>query len=768
MRYRRNPDIDLRELEREFKNTNDPELWVRIQRMRERRGLCPHYKTHCTEEHYGNYEDSGSVWSLICNECGETLRSKVIPSWEYSEQAPDWCWDAEDEDWYPARNPLKKSAFEAKLKKLKKLGLEETVAEEIRNDFNSPHNHPSHALYIIDWWVARLSLIKFLENEKDEYVSNLARYGNRYKVDAHDLSLDGALQIDHYAALRHYAHLAQTNPYFRLPWPHIHKIIYQEPGRRRWNYQTHEYELETKIVVGEIREWESKTREGKPAVKILTGANRAVSETVATRIEKDKIIDVTESSGPEELLAFLKDTEDNVETARFFEPVHHEVLLKFPDGKDWVVIRDDDRRAEGSSLRDCATAENKNTILISLREPVTDTHVQALLKAEIVFPKLSARPSLEEIKNTKGIIVQLRGYRNSKPTLEMHPYIIPLLQQKWIVHLVPPNFSSSNTFMLGDLMPDDYQPLRKKKRYLFSAKRFYDKYGKLGYSTRIRDHILEKIDMPFKDIYEILSAKRYNLVMRRKALREFKKRLNRGTKHRRSQLYDVAEKLLFSTKNKSLINDILDIFNGHKKKYKLFLQFFNTRREWLLQERNTTFFTTLIESALPGSGGYYARKSLPKGMLTLLNEILPDHYDFVFKLIYEVRFDDASGKNLRQLLERVLSTIIEDPSKLNYELCGWYQDESVGWGGTQHRSFANAIPLSRKLLKQLQQLIDISIDRKNDCYMDLAVTIAMNMTQEDKDKMKPLITKLTRAMFDPSARSIKSKVYEQLGRFIHS
>lgn len=667
------------------------------------------------------------------------------------------------------RNPLKKSAFEKKLKELKKLGLAGNIAEEIRSDFNSEHNHSSHALYIIDWWIARLSLLKFLDTEKDEFFSNLANYRNRYKVGAHELSLDDALQIDHYNSLRHYAQLAQTNPYFRLPWPHLHQIIYE--NGRRWLSRSSKYVTKISTIMGEIREWNS-LQDDEPAIKILTGANRAVSDTITTRIKKNDIVGIEERSDPDALIAFLKDTEDNIETSRFFEPKFHEsvTLMEFPDGKAWVVIRKEDMSAEASSLRDCGAPENKNTILLSLRERVTKTHVQALLKAEVVFPKLSEVPSLEEIKSGKGIIVQLRGYFNTKPLPEMHQYILSLLNQKWIVHLISPNYSSSNIFMLKDLEPEVYQLLRRRKITLFNTKSFYNKYKHLAYSTRIREKILEKIDMPVSEILDILSAKRYNLVMRRKALSEFKKRLNRGTKHMRGKLFNAAEMLLFSTKSKGLINDIFDVFNGHRMQSKLLMRFFQKRYEWLVKDHNKTFFLNLIKEALPPSKTTrpsYGRikRRLPKDLLEVLEAIKLDHADFIIKMIYETPFDDASMRNVRQLLESALDAIIDDPSKLGSDLCRWYQEESAGWGRSDHRTFVNSIPLSRKLLRQFKQLINISMNRGNDCYMDLALTIAGKMSSVDRTRLKALTALLIKTLVSGRS-SIRTEAYEHLGRLI--
>jgi len=661
-----------------------------------------------------------------------------------------------------ARNPLKNSVFEAKLKKLKKLGLEGTVADEIRSDFNSEYNDASHSLYIIDWWMARLSLLKFLESEEDKYVSNLGRYSNRYKIDAHDLSLDGALQIDHYYTLKHYAHLAQTNPYFRWPWPHLHRVIYQIGSN--YSYRARKFMPQFSTIVGEIREWNSQTRSGKSAIKILTGSNRAVSESMNTRIEKSKVKSIEETSGPAALIAFLKETEDNIVTSRFFEPEYHEPLLEFPDGKAWVVIRKGDVDAEGSSLRDCAIAENRNTILISLREPVSESYVQALLKAEVVFPRLPREePFLEEIRENKGIIVQLRGYGNSKPLPEMHPYIIPLLKQKWIVHLIKPDYQSTNTFMLKDLEPKVYKTLRKRKPILFRAKSFFDKYKSLPYPARIKESILEKMDMPVSEILDILSAKHYNLFLRRKALSELKKRLNRGNKYMRGKLFSAAEILLFSTKNKNLIRDIFGVFDGHKRQSKLFIQFFQERYDWLTKERNETFFLNLIEALLPSSDER-GKKYLSKNFLQVLETIKTEHVEFILKLVYETRFDKASMQNIRKLLEFALDVIIQDPSRLTSDLCDWYQNESIGWGRTDHRSFVNKVPLSRKLLKQFKQLVQISLEKGDDCYMSLAISIAEKMSSTDKNRLQPLVFLLSKALLSDS--HIRHVAYAYLGRII--
>jgi hypothetical protein len=676
-------------------------------------------------------------------------------------------------------NPLKKSSFDKKLKKLKTLGLTKETAEEIANDFNTEHNDSTHSLYILDWWMARLALIKFLETDDNKYLSLLTNYAHKYKVDKYDLALDDVFQLDHYNTLRHFAHLADTNPYFRMVWPRLHEVTYD--SGREWSRVANRYTDGVKTVVGEIREWDSKTQGrgsyGEPAIKIVTGANRAQA-SAADRIEKSKIRHTRETADPSAVIAFLKDMEDNVQTSRFFEPERHEVLLSFPDGKDWVVIDQRDIRAEGSSLRDCATAENRNTILISLREPVTKTHYQALLKAEIVFPSIQSAPppTLDVIQDKPGVIVQLRGYGNSKPDSDLHKYIVPLLQQKWLVHIAKPEYQSQNTFILDDLGQETVEIFRQKKRTMVSPKSFYNKFKDRGfgqYPARIKNHILDEIEFPVGEMLEILSAKRYNLTMRRKALQAFKKRLNKGTKYLRKELFEAAESLLFNTKNKAMIKDILDAFSGHKKQHVLFLRFLENNQEWLLD--NDKFLLELIRNSLPQGTGtinrYWIRnRNLPKGITSVLQQIAKTNCEFVLKLLYELPFDEPSKKNTRLLLETSLDTLLaQDDSYIvgNFrELCSWFQEESVGWGRSQHRVFANEIPLSNKLLKQFKQLVKLSEEHRNDCFMDLALSIVARMSQKDKERVATVMSKPLFSILMSGNRAISRTAYKLLESFI--
>jgi len=578
-------------------------------------------------------------------------------------------------------------------------------------------------------------------------------------VDPHDLSFDDVLQIDHYNTLRHYAHLASTNPYFRVSWPYLHVI--QVQAGSRYDYRTHRQIPIYEWTVGEVREWDSTTADGKPAIKLVTGRDRAVSQSMQSRIDKEKIVNITEKSDPATLIAFLHDCEQNVRTARYFEPEHNDVLMEFPDGKQWVVIRPEDVIAEGRSLNDCARAENSNTILISLREAITETHVQALLKAEIVFPE-----RIDSKSEVESVIVQLRGYANSKPTPEMHQYIVPLLYSSWIQFLVTPNFSSINTFYLSDLDPETLALLKRRKPHLFSAQKFNDAYGVSGYPVAIADKITEQIVLPTRQLLQVLQAKRQHSSLRKKALQQLQRRLQNGTKYKRAQLLQAVQDLLLRTKDKSLISAIFDLVNGFKSQQTMFTDFLTLRRDWLMEERNHTFFAGLLNRALPLTGShYYNSRILTTAVLNILQQSAPYQPAVLLKILFEVRFDAKSARNVQRLAEALLQVYVDDPRRLDKDVCRWYMQEAGGWGSTQHRGFPNVIPLSRTLKRQFRQLIEHSVRTGNECHMDLAITMIAGMSDKDQARMQMLVAYLAEQMIAQRG-SRRSDIYEQLGRLI--
>ena len=683
------------------------------------------------------------------------------------------------------QNPLKSKVLDKKLKKLERLGLDKDTAQELRTDLSAEFADPTQAIYILDWWAARLTLQKMINESNpklvDKYATELSNYANKYQVDPYELSLDDELQIDHYGTLRHFIHLSQTNPYFRISWPKLHRIIYTEMGLALYRQGRYHRPRIEKEVLGVVRQWDSQTKGHSPkeAVKILRGRHLSDSPAVQdqTRIPKEDIVRVEATGKPSDLIEFLKDVEANIVTRREFIPAVHEPFLSFDDGKDWVIIRKQDISAEGMSLSDCGQPENSGrAVLLSLREPIPGTEYRrALLKAEVVFPsRIGYTPKISELQQSMGVVNQLRGFGNSKPDPELHKYIVALLEEGWIGHLVEPDFSPKAIFDLEDLSPADRRKLHKTSKALFDTKLFFDKFKTLSYPARIREQLIDKIELPVKHILEIVSAKSYNPAMRKVALAQIRNRIARGDKYFRKKLFDALEAYLLRTKDKSVIKEILRILWGTKKVYQVFLQFARKRKEWLLRDGNQTFFLNILKGSLP-RGQHYHSKALPASLLDFLLYIIeePSGCTFVIKLLFETRFE--STPRLRKLVEAMISEILYDTDHeiLDYDTCNWFMKVPGGWGSYAHRDFNNEIPYSRKLIRLLNKLLEFSASEDDlsnrDCYIDLAVTIAANIRSKSMSRplvRRPFVKKLSSLINEDIPRLSRHTVYEQLGRLI--
>jgi len=344
-------------------------------------------------------------------------------------------------------NPINKKALNKKLAILVNLGISKEIARNLVQDLLGEFVDPGQAVYVLDWWTARLSLIRFVETDdpklQSRYLDFLQRYLRKYKISPYDLSLDDELRMEYDVQLRHFVHLAGPNPYFRNKWPILHRIQFEATD---WNdrKETHEW-------LGQVVKWEmplSKRRdgypEGVPAIKILRGSyiGDPIQAEEVTEIPKEAVISIEETYKPSDMIEFLTEAEDSISTARFFVPESHDPFITFEDGKSWVVVAPEDQDAEGTSLGDCGTGQyhNDSIIIISLREQVSPEFFQAHLKAEVVFPNDVPRDAtFEEIKDSIGVLNQLRGYKNSKPTNKFHPYIVALLEQPWLAQIVRPS-----------------------------------------------------------------------------------------------------------------------------------------------------------------------------------------------------------------------------------------------------------------------------------------------------------------------------------------
>lgn len=976
-------------------------------------------------------------------------------------------------------NPLKPKLLNKRLEELQELGLTSQYTQMLQTDLSATNVDPANAIYVLEWWKARLSLLLFLEITDEEgrarandkaytrLLDNLQRYALKYKLTAYDMALDGELQIDYWNELQHFIQMSGANPYFRTEWPMLHKVT-AELKVHHWGEETERVAWLGKLVKENTKLSDRRHGfdEGSPAIKILRGAyiGDPVGAEEHTELPKDAIILMEETFKPSDVIAFLKDAEENLETSTYFIPKYHQPFLSFPDGKVWTVIAVEDRENEKKSLGDCATGEYTDTsiIVISLREPVMTTpqgtYYRTRLRGEIVFPRdVSGQPSFAEFSRSSGVINQLRGSANSKPSPSMHKYIVPLLEQEWAAHLIRPNHRPDDIFWLSDLSPEDQAYLQAKNPKLFDARAFYEQVKTLDFPKRLEDKIMEGIDfptsyvievladiaarefdyhggsprsgivtralrrrleektpapelqqlldaaensllrlrskdvaakyrhagfelsipriqeilqqdpeesrhpllelacqsletklkrkeeglesvqelvrqrlleegskqpnvwppqehttlgamanlllttgvnlrieqivgvmkdyqawradeerigsrkyafnlalksltaltaqnqdispvvpilenitlepqtpyttvqailntdavelteaqicdllseekllpgrtltalislkskldsktlakpqktlkiaqqatlrlkegflvqealswvnLPVRSIVKVLTQPRIHPTIRKTAIEAVKLKINNGDQRIRAQVFNAVRILLTETKNKSFVKELLDLYKGHQQQYRLFHRFLVTRLEWLTLDRNRNFLLGLIENSLPKDRSSYRYTcSLPKPLYRLLRKIVKDNLvedncSFLLKILFEVSFSETSLKALRALLEVILDVILKDPKKLTSGMCDWYQNMPKGWGTHEHKTFGNQLPLSPKLLRQFIGLLKITQSTGNDCYLDLAVTIAQRMSSEDKAKLQKLSEALVKGAY---------------------
>jgi len=449
------------------------------------------------------------------------------------------------------RNPMKRAALEKAIEKLHNLGLDAVTIQQLSSDLSHNQVDASQAKYLLDWWIARLSLLRLEEEsltpkEENALIEVISNYGNSYKVrlpltehqysyslqhpdekvkktmDSHALSLDGELKIENYGSLRHFVHLATTNTYFSFPWPKVlHRVYftipekaYREASDELWLGKLAKRRMPlTKSIHG--------FEEKDPAMKLLRGAYIAdpADSELETQIPLALISKVDETRRPSDMIEFLTDIEANVVTDRIFTPEYHEPFMTFADGKSWVVVNRDDYAAGGRSLSDCGSGQyNSHAIaIISLREPVPNTEPQqykAQINAEIVFPSdTPINAGYNELKTRVGVCNQLRGFGNSKPISRWHPYIIPLLKEGWITHFVIPRYEGHIDVAPGefgifwpsiDLTNSQIESLKETSDYLFDANKFYKRFQELNYPWDLKEQIIDGIEFPISYVIEQL------------------------------------------------------------------------------------------------------------------------------------------------------------------------------------------------------------------------------------------------------------------------
>lgn len=404
------------------------------------------------------------------------------------------------------------------------LGIPSEVRQTLQEDLSEINVSPDNAIYVLDWWRARLALLNFLEISDiertveqnkvyEKLLGILQSYANKYKITGHEMALDAELQIDYWEELRHFIQMSGANPYFKEPWPFLHRVIadvrapYDRVDRIVW--LGHLVKDNAKLNANR-----SGFPAGSPAIKLLRGTywGDPVGEENNTLLPTGAIVASEGSHKPSWVIEFLKEAESTLEASKFFIPKVHKPFMTFPDGKCWVVVDASDKENEKKSMGDCASGEysSSSMIVISLREPVMSgpkgDFFRTLLRAEVVFSgQVPRNPTYEQFKTSIGVINQLREKANNKPRAKYHQYIVPLLEQEWVAHLVRPSHRPDDIFWLTDLSAGNLARLKEVNPKLFDARAFYEKIKDLSFPGGIEKQIIEGIEFPTSDIIRLLS-----------------------------------------------------------------------------------------------------------------------------------------------------------------------------------------------------------------------------------------------------------------------
>ena len=190
---------------------------------------------------------------------------------------------------------------------------------------------------------------------------------------------------------------------------------------------------------------------------------------------------------PYELFADLKEIEDNyLETIGSYIPfdqaIDYPVLIDFKDGYVW--FNTEERSAEDrtyATTGHCSTCYNYDEIALVLREHV------------VVDDKDFWRPVLQFCVDPNGMLGEMKGKANNKPSSKYFKYVIPLLQHKIVKGIKSGGHKPHTNFALTDLPNKDKKKLEKLKPALLTLKEYVNIYG---FDKKVIKRLRDTIGLP--------------------------------------------------------------------------------------------------------------------------------------------------------------------------------------------------------------------------------------------------------------------------------
>lgn len=215
------------------------------------------------------------------------------------------------------------------------------------------------------------------------------------------------------------------------------------------------------------------------------------------------------------LLSQLQDLEETFleeqkEESRWFIPEDEDEsgpILEFQTQKFyWIMLSDSSSRQEAQSMGHCGVSAVDNSLLLSLRERGGNGQV----RSHLTFAWYPISPDKHKFSGW-GILGERKGYKNSKPASEYHPFIIALLRLSPIQVLCKSSYKPESDFSLNDLNYKQRETLLKEKPQLASWKfvskeKLAELFKKIGQSLTEagEDIILYRIDSKINFVQKII------------------------------------------------------------------------------------------------------------------------------------------------------------------------------------------------------------------------------------------------------------------------
>ncbi len=177
---------------------------------------------------------------------------------------------------------------------------------------------------------------------------------------------------------------------------------------------------------------------------------------------------IWDRQSPQDLLSEFKQTEDQWKTTvnrsiKYDIGKEPKKILQCKDDYAWFDLEKSYCDIEAKSMGHCGNAGGLGTIL-SLRKLIHTDKNQTHWYPVATF-----------ILHDNGLLGEMKGRGNDKPSKKYHPYIIELLKHDIIKGIVGGGYKPQNNFNINDL--EDKEKLLKAKPELGTIEYVYNKYG---------------------------------------------------------------------------------------------------------------------------------------------------------------------------------------------------------------------------------------------------------------------------------------------------